>query len=164
MSTSDRRRPSAVLRRERGRASDGRCRRARASPRTSESIEFARGRTASHRGARIRSISCISNSKTARLGLIVHRRVVVASRAVSRVVNRENHVRTTIARARCGGGGGWTRRRAAKEDGRRGAGSARVVRELANVAISSVERVSDDDEVADDDGDGDAGGDRGEGD
>ncbi len=80
------------------------------------------------------------------------------------MVNRENHVRTTIARARCGGGGGWTRRRAAKEDGRRGAGSARVVRELANVAISSVERVSDDDEVADDDGDGDAGGDRGEGD
>ena len=76
---------------------------------------------------------------------------------MSRVVNRENHVRTTIARARRGGGGGWTRRRAAKEDGRRGAGGARVVRELANVAISSVERVSDDDEVADDDGDGDAG-------
>ena len=164
MSTSDRRRPSAVLRRERGRASDGRCRRARASPRTSESIEFARGRTASHRGARIRSISCISNSKTARLGLIVHRRVVVASILLL--------LRTSRERSSCEHGfhdsppskPRATRRRAAKEDGRRGAGSARVVRELANVAISSVERVSDDDEVADDDGDGDAGGDRGEGD
>ena len=57
-----------------------------------------------------------------------------------------------------------------RDDGRRRRTDAEALaalgsrRELANVAISSVERVSDDDEVADDDGDGDAGGDRGEGD